>query len=61
MKSLGAMLEQIHGLCDTKDVNTWENDFIKSCMGTYGPRKLSCQLSGRQAEVIDRIWRKHFA
>lgn len=61
MKSIGAMLEQIYGLVDTKDVSEWENWFIKNCWSIYGPRKLSCQLSSRQVEVIDRIWSKHFA
>lgn len=61
MKSIGQMLELIDGLRGTKDVNAWEESFIESCMTTYGPRKLSNQLSAKQVEIIERIYRKHFA
>lgn len=60
MKSIGQMLETIDGLRGTKDVTAWEDEFIGSCMSKYGARKLSCQLSAKQVEIIERIFNKHF-
>jgi hypothetical protein len=61
MKSIGQQLEIIDGLRGTKDITPWEESFITSCMTTYGNRKLSTQLSGKQVEIIERIYSKHFA
>lgn len=58
--TIGHMLETIDGLRGTKDINQWEDDFITSCMSTYGDRKLSTHLSDKQVEIIDRIFHKHF-
>lgn len=58
MKSIKTKLEIIHGLCDTKDISDWENTFIKSCWEYSREEKV---LTGKQVEVIDNIYEKHFA
>lgn len=54
------MLETISGMCDTKDISDWENKFIKSCVQTCGPNKITNFLSGKQVEKIESIYEKHF-
>ena len=58
--SLATKITQIHGLLGTKDVNAWETDFIESVWGWSVYGKDTRTITGKQAEVIDRIWRKHF-
>lgn len=61
MKDIGTMLQQIDGLRGTKDVNQWESDFIESCMETSQNDKITSHLSSKQVEIVERIWRRHFA
>lgn len=61
MKSLGKMIKQIAGLVGTKDVNDWEADFIKGIVELTENGENTKHLSVRRVEVIDRIYRKHFA
>ena len=56
--SIGSMLETIHGMCDTRDLTDWENKFVKSCVETCGPRKLTVNLSSKQVEIIEQIYEK---
>lgn len=59
--SLGIMIEQIDGLRDTKDLTAWENDFVASIVEQYLPANKDTRcFSGKQMEVIERLWRKHF-
>ena len=58
--SLAAQITQIHGLLGTPDVNAWETDFIESVWAWSAQGTTTLGITGRQAEVIDRIWRKHF-
>ena len=55
MVSIAAMVKQITGLVGTKDVTQWENDFIASIARRNTP------LTEKQIEIVERIWRKHFA
>lgn len=60
--SIGTMIEQLDGLRDTSDLNSWEQDFVTSILERYlRARKDTRSLTGKQVEVIERIWRKHFA
>ena len=60
--SLGTMIEQVDGLRDTKDLNAWENSFVASIVEQYLlAKKGSRRLSVKQAEIIARLWSKHFA
>lgn len=61
MKSLGQMIKQIGGLLGTKDVNDWESRFIKSVVAWTDNGERTGSLSVKQVEIIERIYRKHFA
>lgn len=60
--SIAVMIEQLDGLRDTSDLNQWEQDFVTSILDRYlRAKKDTRSLSGKQVDVIERIWRKHFA
>lgn len=60
--SLGTQIEQLDGLRDTNDLNQWEQAFVTSILDRYLLAGRNTRvLSGKQAEVIERIWGKHFA
>lgn len=60
--SVGTMIEQLQGLLGTGDLSEWENDFVTSVHARYlWVNKNMQQLSGKQVEVVERIWGKHFA
>jgi hypothetical protein len=60
--SIGTMIEQIDGLRDTPDLSTWEQGFVTSILQRYlTANKDTRALSERQVEVIERIYRRHFA
>ena len=62
MASIGVMIEQIDGLRDTEDLTAWEQDFVTSIVEKYLLAKKSTQgFTGKQVEVVERIWSKHFA
>lgn len=62
MKSIGKMLEAITGLCGTKDVTAWEDEFIKSNAEKYAAANNdSSVLSSKVVEIIERIYNKNFA
>ena len=60
--ALGIMIEQIDGMRDTKELNSWENGFVADIYEKYLlTKKDTRNLSSKQVEVVARIWRKHFA
>lgn len=59
MSSTNEMLRQTAGLVDTKDVNSWENDFLKSVWEKSREGSRPDLLSPRQVEALEKIWRKH--
>jgi len=61
MKSVGQMIKQLAGLAGTKDVNDWENRFIESVVAWTSDGERTGGLSAAQIEVIERLYRKHFA
>lgn len=60
MKSITQMLAQCEGLLGTKDVNAWENSFLRSCIAQE-KKAGSFSLSAAQVECVEKIWGKHFA
>lgn len=60
MKSIGAMIAQIEGLADA-DVTPWEREFIANVSHFTNSGKDTLGVSEKQAEIIERIYRKHFA
>ena len=62
MASIGTMIEQIDGLRDTKDLTEWEQNFVTSVVEKYLLAKKSTQgFTGKQVEIVERIWSKHYA
>lgn len=60
--SIGTMIEQLDGLRDTKDITQWEQDFVTSILERYlTASKNTRWMSSKQVDIVDRIWRKHFA
>ena len=58
--SVGSKIKMLSGLTE-KDVSAWESGFIESIReGTRGGDRTS-HLSEKQIDVIDSVWRKHFA
>lgn len=56
--SVKVMLEQIAAMLGTDDLTEWETSFVE---GVQRNASDTTRLSGKQVEVIERIWRKHFA
>lgn len=54
-------IKQILGLMDTPDVNDFEQGFLESMERMTDSGKNCEHLSDRQRDVIDNIWKKHFA
>jgi hypothetical protein len=59
--SLGAMIRQLGGLQGTKDLSKWETEFLRDVIGYSNNGTDTHALSAKQAEVIERLYRKHFA
>ena len=60
--SLGSKIEQLDGLRDTSDLSTWENGFVTGIVERYLVAGRDTRgLTSKQADVIDRIWSKHFS
>jgi len=52
--SIQTMQKQVAGLLGTQDISAWEQAFIESIAERQ-------YLSAKQAEVLEKIWSKHFA
>jgi hypothetical protein len=61
MKSLAQMIKQCSGLIGTKDATDWESDFLRSVVDRSGNGEYTPRITEKQAEVIERIYKKHFA
>ncbi|GAB2913999.1 hypothetical protein [Paralcaligenes ginsengisoli] len=61
MKSIAQQIELVSGLTDTTDLSQWENEFVKSVYVQFQQAgKITTSLSGKQVEIIDRIYSKNF-
>ena len=61
MKSINSMVAQIVGLAGTKDVTEWETNFLDSISeSTHDGRHVE-RLTDKQIEIVERIYKKHFA
>ncbi len=58
--SLYDMIDRVHGMIGTSDLNDWETEFIESVMDRC-PNKDSRKITPKQAEIVERIFKKHFA
>lgn len=59
--SLGAMIRQLGGLQGTKDLSAWETTFVRDVLGWSNNGTDTHALSAKQIDVIERLYRKHFA
>lgn len=60
--SIGTMIEQIDGLRDTRDLTEWEQGFVTGILERYlQAHKDTRWMSSKQVDIVDRIWRKHYA
>lgn len=54
MISVATMKAQVCGMIGTKDLTEWETEFAESIEHRQA-------LTDKQAECLERIWKKHFA
>lgn len=60
--SIGTMIEQLDGLRDTDDLSEWEQGFVTNIIERYlTSGKDTRWMSSKQVDIVERIWRKHFA
>lgn len=60
--SIGTMIEQLDGLRDTRDLSEWEQGFVTNILERYlTAGKDTHWMSSKQVDIVERIWRKHFA
>ena len=59
--SVQAMLKQIDGLRGTNDLTEWEARFVADVVSRTQSGAQARPLTDRQLDVIERIYRKHFA
>lgn len=60
MKSLGAMIKQLHGLTGTSDLSDWESGFVQSVYDQSGQGTDTAFLSSKQAEKVNDLYTRHF-
>ena len=61
MASLNNMVKKCAGLIDTTDVTPWESQFLQSLCDKTGDGTNTTSLTEKQIEVLERIYRRHFA
>lgn len=59
--SIGNMIKSIVGMLGTRDLSTWENSFIRSVAEQSNQGTDTSKLSDKQVEMVDSIFREHFA
>lgn len=59
--SVRTMLKQLAGMVDTKDLNAWENDFLKRQLEITSNGDRTSILTTSQIEKVEQLWTKHFA
>lgn len=60
MKSVGAMIKQLHPMVGTDDLTGWEKEFVESVFKQSGDGIDTTYLSVNQIDTIHRIYTKHF-
>ena len=60
MKSLGAMIQQLHGMVGTQDLTEWETEFVRSVYNQSGEGQDTTYLSTKQVEIVNRLHSQHF-
>ena len=60
MVAINTMVKKTAGLIDTKDVNEWENAFLKSIQEKTKNGDDTSGLSEKQIEVLEGLHNKHY-
>ncbi len=60
MVSTTQMIQRLEGLLGTKDLNDWEQGFVRSLAARMHAGEVT-KLSGDQVEKLDEIHGRHFA
>lgn len=60
MKSLGAMVKQLHGMVGTADLSEWETDFVQNVYDRSGEGEDTTFLTAKQVEKVNSIYQRHF-
>jgi hypothetical protein len=58
--SLGTMIKQLAGLT-LGDLSEWEQQFVENVCNRTRDGHDTTRLSDRQTEIVEQIYRKHFA
>lgn len=61
MKPIASVLRALNGLVGTKDLNGWEDSFVRSVVEAAGPNFDTTPLSEGRVEKIEQIYLKHFS
>lgn len=61
MKSIGTMIKQLAALDGLQDLSEWEMEFALDIRDKTNGGRVTSELSDRQIEVIERLYKKHFA
>lgn len=59
--SIGNMVKSLSGMIGTNDLTAWEQSFVQSVADKSNQGKDTSNLSEKQVEKIDAIYRSHFA
>ena len=60
MKSIGAIVRQLEGLLDTRDLTAWENNFVRNLVERTDQGQNTGQLSIKQIARMEELYRKRF-
>ncbi|MCY1215363.1 hypothetical protein D9M68_496000 [compost metagenome] len=58
--STTTMIQRLEGLLGTKDLNDWEQQFVRSLAQRMHAGEVT-KLTGNQVEKLDELHGKHFA
>lgn len=61
MISLAVMIQRIHALLGTDDLNAWEAGFVSSVWDRTNNGADTTALTEAQADKVEQIFSKHFA
>jgi len=60
MKSIGAMIKQLHALLGTDDLSDWEHNFVTNLSISTKTGTDTVRLTAAQVGKIEQIYSKHF-
>lgn len=59
--SIGSMIKKLTELLGTGDLDTYDQSFIRSASDRSNRGADTSALSDKEVEIVDTIFRKHFA